>query len=118
MTNKDDCAYLDLLDTLKFCSSKILDLPNIQIEYLILEDLALDYNIYFHESTLDYLLSINCINDDIYYQIVDLREKIHNIILLDEKRNIHAFRNDPLWLEIYAQSDSIFQILHDKNGAV
>jgi len=111
MNNKVDSAYIDLLDTLKFCSSKILDLTDIAIEYKILEDLALDYDIYFHESTLDYLLSINMIGEDVYFQIVDLREKIHCIINVDEKRNIYAFRNDPLWLDIYAQSDLILQKL-------
>lgn len=101
--------YEEFLNTLKLCSSKILELPDSEIEYVILEDLDIAYFSVFHESTLDYLLLNKLINKEVYRQVLDLRSRIQNTIQIEGKRNVIAFRHDVKWLEIYAKSDLILQ---------
>lgn len=109
MDNLTDHIYEEFINTLRLCSSKILKLSDSEIECIILEDLDIAYFSVFHETTLDYLLFNKLIDKEIYGQVLDLRNKIKNIIQIEEKRNIIAFRHNVKWLEIYTKSDLVLQ---------
>jgi hypothetical protein len=110
----DNELYENFRLALQHCSSEVLKLSDVELEYLILEDLDIEYFSEFHESTLNYLLSIGKINDDIYQDALLLRDKIESVIDIETKREAETFRNDQAWLEIYKLSDKILSKLDGK----
>ncbi len=107
----NDKIYLDFLDTLQFSSSKVLELPDENLEDFILEDLDAAYRSLFRDSTLSYLLTINLIDDLIYQQSLRLRNKIESVIDDDDKRCAKSFRNDLAWKEVFSLTDEILDKL-------
>lgn len=104
-------TYILFTNALKLCSSNVLKLSDHELEYLILEDLDIEYFSLFHKSTLEYLLANNLVNSEVCEQVLILREKIKRVIDVEGMRNVNAFRNDRQWHDVYTLSDNILSIL-------
>lgn len=105
--------YNDFVHTLDHCGTFLLNRCDDEIEYHLFEEFSIDCISFLHQKSLDVLLSIGMINNEIFEKCLKLRtmylaiEREH-----PEKMNVKSVREDVKWLEIFYLSDSIHSMLY------
>lgn len=100
-----EVSYDLLVTTLSRFDRKNLSLDNSDLAYLIFEELDSEYHSFLHKWTFDRLINRGRIPAVLRHRLFQLRKDI--FLVMETKHKVDLYRNDPAWINIREEANSL-----------